>query len=84
MEISLLNGSMIAIQDEKTGQWIYKANESNQFKPFKKNGNLKSVYRDLPRFKAIVQYEQKELDDFSELLAQSVKDISLRLLSFSK
>lgn len=83
MEYKLLNDSMIASQDEK-GNWIYKANESNQLKPFKKNGSLKAVYHDLPRFKVIVEYEDQEEKDYSDLLSQAVKDISLKLISFSK
>ncbi len=74
---------MVASQNEK-GEWIYKANESNQLKPFKKNGNLKAIYKDLPRFKAIVQFEDQEEKDYNESLSQAVKDISLKLISFNK
>ena len=80
MEYKLLNGSILGSQDGK-GDWIYK---SNPLAPFKKNGNLKAVYHDLPRFKVIQQYEDKELKDFETSLAESIKDISIKLLSFSK
>ena len=79
MEYNLLNNSMIASLDEK-GVWIYKA---NQQAPFKQNGTLKKEYKDLPRFKAIVQYESQEEKDFNTLLEQSVREISQKLLSFS-
>lgn len=81
MEYKLLNNSILASQDEKRN-WIYKANENSG--PFKKNGALKAQYKDLPRFKAIVQYEDQEMKDFEANLEQSIKDISIKLLSFSK
>ena len=80
MEIKLLNNAILASQDEK-GSWIYKANPQA---PFKQNGTLKKEYKDLPRFKAIVQYENEEVKDFNSLLEQSVKEISHKLLSFSQ
>jgi len=79
MELKLLNNSIIASQDEK-GTWIYKANEQT---PFKRNGVLKKEYKDLPRFKAIVEYENEEVKDFNTLLEQSVKEVTQKLLSFS-
>lgn len=65
------------------GDWIYKASEQDLITPFKKNGVLKKQYKDLPRFKVIVNYEKSEVDFFSNLIADAVKDISLKLLSFS-
>lgn len=82
MEYKLLNDSVVATQDEK-GNWIYKAN-TNQLKPFKKNGALKAQYKDLPRFHVIVEYEKKETTDFEANLAESIKDIAIKLLSFSR
>lgn len=82
-EFKLLNDSMIAVQDDK-GNWIYKANTENNLKPFKKNGALKKEYKDLPRYKAIAQYEAKEVKDYEANLAESIKDISIKLLSFSR
>lgn len=78
MEVKLLNGSMTGSQDEK-GNWVYKA---TNISPFKGNGNLKKVYHDLPRFKVITQYEKKEQEDYAKSLDTSVRDISLKLLSF--
>ena len=75
MEYQLLKGTMIASQDEKTGEWIYKANENNQLKPFKKNRSLKAVYRDLPRFKCISQYEDQEEKDYKQSLQKQREPI---------
>ncbi len=61
-------------------EWIYKANEQT---PFKRNGVLKKEYKDSPRFKAIVEYENEEVKDFNTLLEQSVKEVTQKLLSFS-
>jgi hypothetical protein len=80
MEYKLLNNGIIAFQNE-SGEWIYKANTLG---PFKKNGSLKAQYKDLPRFKVIVDYEDQELKDFEQNLSESIKDISIRLLSFLK
>jgi hypothetical protein len=80
IEYKLLNDSILASRDEK-GVWIYK---SNPQAPFKKNGNLKKEYKDLPRFPAIVEYEREEMKDFDRLLHESIKDISIKLLSFNK
>lgn len=82
MEFKLLNNTIIGSQDEK-GNWIYKSNPDLKFLPFKKNGALKATYKDLPRYKAIVEYEQQEMKDFNNRIAEAVKDISLKLLSFS-
>lgn len=83
MEFKLLNNSMIASQDDQ-GNWVYKANTTDRLKPFKQNGNLKAQYKDLPRFKAIAQFEQRELNDFNFVLGNAVRDISVKLLSFSQ
>ncbi len=80
MEENIKIGNFTYNKDEK-GNWLWKA---ESLKPFKKNGNLKSAYHDLPRFKVIVEYENREIKDFQNSLEQSVKDISLKLLSFSK
>lgn len=63
------------------GNWVYKA---DKITPFKKNGNLKAQYKDLPRFKAIVQYENQEVKDFQNSLEQSIKDVSLKLISLTR
>lgn len=72
----------------KIGNFTYNQNEKGEWKadlkPFKKNGALKAVYKDLPRYKAIVEYEAKEVNDFEANLAESIKDISIKLLSFSR
>jgi len=73
-------GNFIYSKDEKNG-WIYKADYSG---PFKKNGNLKKEYKDLPRFPVIFTYEKKEVEDFEKGLGEAIKDISIRLLSFIK
>lgn len=80
MEYSLLNGTMVGSQNEK-GDWIYKANPNA---PFKQNGTLKKVYHDLPRFSCIAEYEDREVQDYEATLAEAVKDISIKLLSFSR
>lgn len=80
MEYKFLNGSIIYEQTEN-GDWVYKAANSV---PFKKNGNLKKEYRDLPRFKCIVQYEDKELKDYQQSISEAIKDISIKLVSFNK
>lgn len=80
MEYKLLNDSIIASQNDK-GVWLYKANTLG---PFKQNGNLKKEYKDLPRFKVIVEYEDQEVKDFEVSITEAVKDISIKLLSFSR
>jgi hypothetical protein len=80
MEYKFLNDSIVYSQD-KEGNWIYKAATSV---PFKKNGNLKKVYRDEPRYPVIVQYESKELKDYQQSLSEAIKDISIKLVSFNR
>ena len=83
MEYKLLNGAMIASQD-KNGTWIYKANTENQLKPFKKNGNLKATYKDLPRFKAIIQYEEVLNKEYQKtVISESIRQITIKLLAFT-
>lgn len=65
---------------DENNQWVGK---SSNITPFKMNGTLKKEYKDLPRFKVIVDYENQELNDFNALLEQSVTEISHKLLSFS-
>lgn len=72
-------GSFIYSKDEKDN-WSYKADLA----PFKKNGNLRKEYKDLPRFPVIFTYEKKEVEDFEKGLGEAIKDISIRLLSFIK
>lgn len=73
-------GNFTYQQNDKL-EWVFKA---DKITPLKQNGTLKKEYKDLPRFKAIVQYENEELKDFDSLLEQSVKEISHKLLSFSQ
>ena len=61
--------------------WIFKA---DRLTPFKKNGGLKKEYKDLPRFKVIVEYEEEQISEFKTLLSEGIQDISLKLLSFIK
>lgn len=72
-------GNFVAELNDKQ-EWIYKAATNT---PFKKNGNLRAIYHDLPRYPVIVAYEDQEEKDFNESLVQSIKDISLKLLSFN-
>ena len=72
-------GNFTYSQDDE-GNWIYR---TTKITPFKKNGSLKTQYKDLPRFKAIVEYEDREEKEFNNLLEQSIKGISLKLLSFN-
>lgn len=82
MELKLLNSSIIATKDEKTGQWIYKADPSFKITPFKQNGTLKKHYADLPRFKCIIETEANLMKDYNNSLAQSVKEMANILHSF--
>lgn len=83
MEYKLLDGAIIASQD-KNGTWIYKANTENQLKPFKKNGTLKAVYKDLPRFTAISQYEEVLNKEYQKtVIEESIKQIITKLLAFT-
>lgn len=78
--MSQINISGFEYVQADDGNWICKAESIG---PFKKNGNLKKKYKDLPRFKAIVQYENREVNDFDSSLKSAIKDISFKLLSFS-
>ena len=72
-------GNFIAERNEK-GEWLYKA---DQVKPFKKDGNLKAQYRDLPRFKAIMEYETVLNKQYQKtVIEQATKQIINKLLSF--
>ena len=83
MEFKLLNSSMIASQNEK-GEWIYKSNDEKKA-PFKKDGTLKAQYRDLPRYKAIIQYENILIKEYQKtVIEESVKQMTNKLLSFTK
>ncbi len=75
-----INIGSFTYERDENNQWIGK---STNITPFKKNGNLKAVYKDLPRFKIIVDYENQEVNDFNALLEQSVTEIAHKLLSFS-
>lgn len=80
MEYKFLNDSIIYSQDPD-GNWIYKA---DNLTPFKKNGNLKKEYKDLPRYPVIVEWENKELKDYQNSLSEAIKDISIKLVSFNR
>lgn len=67
-------------QQNENLEWVFKA---DKIIPFKQNGALKKEYKDLPRFKAIVEYENEEVKDFNIALEQSVKEVTQKLLSFS-
>lgn len=76
MKIDLNNITLDYTIDEK-GNFIYK---SINVVPFKKNGNLKAKYADLPRYKVILVYEQHTVDLFTkEVLLKSVKEINNKL-----
>ncbi len=75
----LLNNTIKAELED--GKWVYKANENIQ--PFKKNGVLKAVYQDLPRYKVIYEYEGNMISEYKEMLGETVKEITKKLIEFS-
>ncbi len=76
----LLNDTIKA--ELKEGKWIYKANEN--LKLFKKNGVLKAVYQDLPRYPVIYKYEGNMKKEYRETLSVTVKQMTVKLIEFSQ
>lgn len=63
-ELSVVNGNFIAKKNDK-GIYVYKATDAILFKKDKKV--LKKKYHDLPRYKAVNQYEnsfKNHIDDY--------------------
>lgn len=73
MDFTLLNNSTIASQDER-GVWFYKANPD--YKPFKKDNTLRQHYKDMPRFKCIIEAEASLMQNYDNSLKESVKEMS--------
>lgn len=55
--------------DSEKGEWTYE-----QKKTKKKDGRLKKKYHDMPRFKAILEYEGAMKKEYQSVIVSMVKD----------
>ena len=77
MSLDIKLHGFLASQDEK-GNWIYKADDKQ---PLKKDGTLKAEYKDLPRYKVLIESEKKIQDQYSSTLELAVRTISSKVKS---
>ena len=66
-------------QQKEDGSWEYQPEESSLLlkaeNPKKKDGTLKAKYKDLPRYKLIVTYEDHFKNEFNKTLSELNKEV---------
>lgn len=80
--VAMFGNLQIDFGYNEKGKIIYK---STNVVPFKKDGNLKAQYADLPKYDLILIYEGHTKKMFNEdVILKSVKEINSKLKSYAK